>query len=63
MTRLNPDRADRALELYEVKKLRPCVIAERLGVKQRHLQALLQQARRRREKAKQVPQWNGEDSQ
>lgn len=49
MTRRDPSRSDRALELYE-QKVPMWIICERLGVKPGHLQAMLQQARRRREK-------------
>lgn len=49
MTRQDTSRADRALELYE-GKVPLWIIAERLGVKPGHLQAMLQQARARREK-------------
>lgn len=53
MTRKDTSRADRALELYE-KGIKPIVIQERLGVRPAHLQAMLQQARARREKAGEV---------
>lgn len=49
MTRKDTSRSDRALELYE-KKTPMWIICERLGVKPGHLQAMLQSARRRREK-------------
>jgi hypothetical protein len=51
MTRKDTSRSDRALELYE-KKTPMWIICERLGVKPGHIQAMLQSARRRREKAK-----------
>lgn len=50
MTRKDTSRGDRALELLE-KGLRPAQIGERLGVKAGHLQAMIQQARARRDKA------------
>jgi DNA-binding transcriptional regulator LsrR (DeoR family) len=46
-------KADRALELYE-RGLKPFVIAERLGISQSHVQGMLQRARQRREKAKEM---------
>lgn len=46
-------KADRALELYE-SGLTPIVIAERLSISPRHVQGMLQRARERREKAKEL---------
>jgi hypothetical protein len=49
MTRKDTSKGDRALELYE-KGIKPILIQERLGVRAGHLQAMLQQARARRDK-------------
>jgi transcriptional regulator len=47
--RVDPSKADRALELHE-KGLQPYQIAERLGITNRNIPAMIEKARKRREK-------------
>lgn len=49
MTRKQPSKGDRALELHE-KGIAPVLIAERLGVSPARVSQMLMEARRRREK-------------